>query len=91
MDNLQVKVIGERVHIAYTSPFDAGGSFYKDFDVIKYREKLREFKENNISEISENNARLIFCYNGKDVSVILSRNGNETHIVEKTLSDKFFV
>jgi Tol biopolymer transport system component len=91
MDGLEIKVIDSKVYIGYTSLFDAHESFYEEFNLREYRQKLSEFKRNNVSEISGNNGKLKFLYRGKNLCIILSKNGEETHISEKDLSEKFFI
>jgi len=91
MDALQVKVIEGKVHVDYTSLYDLQESFYEEFNLKEYREKLNEFKENNNSEISNNCGKLKFLYKGKDTCLVFSRDGRETQIVEDDLSSKLFI
>jgi hypothetical protein len=91
MDALQVKVVDDRVHVDYNSLFDAEESFYEEFNLKEYREKLNELKLNHNSEISNTYGKLKFIYNGKEIFVTLSKNGTETRLGGKDISDKFFV
>jgi hypothetical protein len=92
MENeLQVKVLDGKVHVDYTSLFDAGESFYEEFNLNEYKEKLNECNANHNSEISNNHGKLKFFYRGKDMFVTLSKNGTDTLMSGKSLSDKFFI
>jgi hypothetical protein len=91
MEDIEVKVLDNNVCVGYTSLFDAGESFYGEFNLREYKQKLNDFKKDHKFEIAGNNGKLKLLYKGKDIYVILSRNGNETQFSEKALSDKFFI
>ena len=90
-DELQVKIIDGKVHVDYTSLFDAQESFYEEFNLNEYKEKLNECKPDHNSEISNNYGKLKFFYRGKDMFVTLSKNGTDTLMGGKSLLDKFLV
>jgi Tol biopolymer transport system component len=91
MEDLQVKVGKSKVYVNYTSIFDAEESFYEEFNLMEYRQKLNDFEKGHKFEINGNNGKLIFSHNGKDIYVTLSRDGRETKFAEKDLLDKFFI
>ena len=91
MDDLQVKVLQEKVYISYISLFDAEESFYGEFNLKEYRQKLKEFDKDHKFEISGDYGKLKFTYNNQNIHIDFFEDGKTMYLLEKNLSDKFFI
>jgi hypothetical protein len=81
MENLNIKVQGDKVHIGYTCLYDPEESFYEEFN----KEKLNGFKENHFLEIQGESGKLnVFCKDGS-THINYSRPGRDISLVGKNL------
>lgn len=91
MDALQVKVLNNKVCIGYISLFDPEDSFYGEFNLDEYKQRLENFKKDHKPQIFGDLAKLKFSYVNKDIHISLSKNGIETLFSGKNLADMFFI
>lgn len=91
MENLNIKVRGDKVCIEYTSLEDADESFYEKFNLMDYQEKINAFKRNKRVELEGEGGRLSLACIGGKTQMTYSRPGRDTCIESRNLCRKFLM
>jgi hypothetical protein len=91
MENLQIKVQGNKVQMSNIDLFNANESFNEEFDKEEYQEKIEGFKKNHEFEIQGKEGRLnVFC-KGENTYINYSTSGKGVYISGRNLCRRFLV